>query len=108
LGDPDELRTRYLWDRLYPDIDGFAIAIGRFEPPAVARLVEVDGLYAAEKILGRRVWKRFDQFKQLIHTVRRQQLEGLVRWRETQLHASDKLDRKQPVGPLGDLVRRLK
>lgn len=80
----DELRSRYLWDRLYPDLDDFAIAVNRFEPQAVARLVQIDGLYVAEKLLGRKVWKRFDRFKHLIHPARRRQLESLVRWRENQ------------------------
>jgi hypothetical protein len=77
-----ELRTRYLWDGLFPDLDDFAIALNRFDLPAVARLVQVDGLHAAAKLFGRRIWTRFDEYKPWIHPVRRQQLEGLVRWRE--------------------------
>jgi transcriptional regulator with XRE-family HTH domain len=83
--DHDELQTRYLWDRLYPDLESLAIAVNRFEPQAVARLVQVDGLYAAGKILGPKVWKRFDRFKHFIHPARRKQLEGLVRWRESRM-----------------------
>lgn len=79
-----ELRARYLWDGLFPDLDDFAIALNRFELPAVARLVQVDGLYAAAKVLGRRVWTRFDDYKPWIQPVRRELLESLVRWRENQ------------------------
>ena len=70
-----------LWDALYPDLVDFAIAAGRFEPKAVGRLVEVFGLYAAARVLGASVWKKFDDFKRFIHPARRQQLETLVRWR---------------------------
>ena len=77
----DGLRTRYLWDRLYPDIDDFAIALNRNEPKAVARLVEIEGLYRAEKVLGARVWKQFEDYKRHIHPARRLQLEVLCAWR---------------------------
>jgi transcriptional regulator with XRE-family HTH domain len=76
------LRARYLWDALYPDLDDFAIALRRREPHAVARLVEIDGLFSAEKILGQWVWKEFDRFKRFIHPVRRRQLETLRKWQE--------------------------
>lgn len=75
------LRTTYLWDRLYPDLDNFAIAVGRRELPAIARLVQVSGLYVAERVVGRSVWKVFSSYKRFIHPARRRQLEGLVQWR---------------------------
>ncbi len=82
LGDEGEaVRVALLWDALYPDLIGFAIAVGRFEPKAVGRLVEVFGMYAAARILGASVWKRFDDFKRFLHPARRRQLETLVRWR---------------------------
>ena len=77
----DGLRTRYLWDRLYSDIDDFAIALNRNEPKAVARLVEVEGLYGAEKVLGAGVWEQFEDYKRHIHPARRLQLEVLCAWR---------------------------
>ena len=77
----DGWRTRYLWDRLYPDINDFAIALNRNEPKAVARLVEVEGLYRAEKVLGPRVWSQFQDYKRLVHPARRPQLELLCAWR---------------------------
>ena len=77
----DGLRTRYLWDWLYPGIDDFAIAMNRNEPRAVARLVEVEGLYRAEKVLGAGVWKQFEDYKRHIHPALRLQLEVLCAWR---------------------------
>ncbi len=80
----DELMAAFLWDRLYADLDEFALAINAWEPPAVARLVQVSGIYVAARLLGPRVWRRFGTYKRYLHPVRRQQLEGLVRWRMNQ------------------------
>ena len=77
----DGWRTRYLWDGLYPDINDFAVALNRNEPKAVARLVEVEGLYRAEKVLGPHVWRQFQDYKRLLHPARRPQLELLCAWR---------------------------
>ena len=76
----DTLTTTLLWDRLYPGLDDFAVAVNRWEPAAVARLVQVYGLYASERILGRRVWAAFDSYKKHIHPSRRRSLEALVKW----------------------------
>ena len=58
----DGLRTRYLWDRLDSEIVDFAIEpLNRTEPKARrVRLVEVEGLYGAEKVLGDGVWEQFE------------------------------------------------
>jgi transcriptional regulator with XRE-family HTH domain len=82
--DHDELRATFLWDRLYPDLDDFAIAVNSWEPCAVARLVQVSGLYVAERLLGRAVLRRFDEYQRHIHPARRKQIEGLIRWRQSQ------------------------
>ena len=52
--DHDRLKATFLWDRLYPDLDDFAIAVNAWRPEAVARLVQVSGLYVGERLLGRR------------------------------------------------------
>ena len=77
------LTAAYLWDHLYPGLDDFAIAVNRWDMRAVGRLVEVGGLHAAERVLGRSVWKRFSDYARHIHPARRRQLEGLVEWRNT-------------------------
>ena len=66
-----------LWDRLYPDVGLFAAALVRGEGPAVARLVEVYGLFLSARILGRAVWVRFPEYKNRLPPVRRRQLEAL-------------------------------
>ncbi len=74
------LRATLLWDRLYPDLDDFAIAVNRSVPKAVGRFVEVYGLFAAEKTLGKWVWKKFPFYKRYIHPERRRQCESLWAW----------------------------
>ena len=71
------LQTELLWDRLYPDADAFAIALAREFPRAMARLVEVYGLFAAAKVAGRAVWSEFGEYKSFIEPTRRQELERL-------------------------------
>ena len=80
----DQLMAAYLWDRLYPDLDELVIAASRWQLPAVARLVEVDGLYATEKLLGKAVWRRFEEYARYLNAVRRGQLRALVQWRIAQ------------------------
>ncbi len=80
--DDEEATTALLWDRLYPRLDEFAVAVNRWEPTAIARLVQVYGLYAAERMLGRRVWLAFGSYSKHIHPTRRRSLEGLVQWRQ--------------------------
>ena len=74
------LRATLLWDRLYPDLDDFAIALNASDPRALGRFVEVYGLFAAEKTLGRSVWKGFPHYKKHIHPARRRELETLWAW----------------------------
>jgi transcriptional regulator with XRE-family HTH domain len=81
----DVLSAAYLWDHLYPALDDFAIAVNRWDLRAVGRLVEVGGLYAAERAVGRSVWKRFGDYARYIHPARRRQLERLVEWQRTRI-----------------------
>lgn len=85
--DDGTARVALLWDGLYPDLVDFAIAVGRFEPKAVGRFVEVYGMYPAAKVLGASVWRRFDDFKPFIHPARRRELEPLVQWRRNRTAA---------------------
>ena len=80
LQSPEEraaLSAGLLWDRLYPDVGSFAAALVRGEERAVARLVEVYGLFLSARMLGRAVWVRFAQYKKYLPPVRRRQLEEL-------------------------------
>ena len=80
LQSPEEraaLSAGLLWDRLYPDVGSFAAALVRGEERAVARLVEVYGLFLSARMLGRAVWVRFAQYKKYLPPVLRRQLEEL-------------------------------
>ncbi|MBI4563393.1 MAG: helix-turn-helix transcriptional regulator [Planctomycetes bacterium] len=79
--DHTALRATLLWDRLYPDLDDFAIAVNAGHPRAVARLVETYGLYAGARMIGSRAWRDFPEYKRYIHPARRRSLEALWRWR---------------------------
>jgi len=81
--DHDQLLATFLWDRLYPDLDDFAIAVGAWELPAVARFVQVAGLYASERVLGPSVWHRFETYQRYLHPVRGKELRRLVEWHRT-------------------------
>lgn len=74
------LHATLLWDRLYPDLDDFAVALNSRDPRAVARFVQVYGLYAAESTLGPWVWEDFPDYKRHIHPARRAELETLWNW----------------------------
>jgi transcriptional regulator with XRE-family HTH domain len=78
----ERIRATLLWDRLYPDVDDLAVALIAGDPTALGRLVEVYGLYAAESILGSRVWREFPDYKRYVHPARRRELETLWAWHE--------------------------
>ncbi len=61
-----EAETALLWDRIYPDLPTFAAALLEGEAPALARLVQAYGLFGAERILGKRVWRDFQHYRRLI------------------------------------------
>lgn len=78
----DRFRATLLWDRLFPDIDDLAVALNSGDPRAIARFVQVYGLYAGETTLGRTVWADFPDYKRHVHPVRRAELETLWDWHE--------------------------
>lgn len=75
--DISHMSTLFLWDRLYPSMEEFALAIALGQLPALARLVQVVGLNSAGKILGCKALKLFPRYKKYIKPVRRRQLEIL-------------------------------
>lgn len=73
----EELRARFIWDRMYPNLEGFLCACSRGEPRALARLIESYGLFGSVRIAGKGVWKKFDRLKKLLHPVLRKECEIL-------------------------------
>lgn len=71
----ESLAAELLWDKLYPDLMDFAIALTRGEPQALARLAQVFGLFRAAKTAGDAAWRRFPEYKRFIHPQRRGDLE---------------------------------
>ncbi len=77
--------TRLLWDKLYPDLTTLLVAALEESPEALARIVQVHGMYLSAKLFGARIWRNFQKFKKFIHPVRRAELEGLWQYRESQM-----------------------
>lgn len=77
--------AKLLWDRLYPDLTSLLVAGLERQPQALARVVQVYGLFASAKLFGGRVWRDFDTYKQFIHPVRRKELECLWQYRQSQM-----------------------
>lgn len=87
LDDPQSLQretARLIWDKLYPDLTSLLVAVLERQPQALARVVQIYGLYASAKLFGERVWQDFSKYKQFIHPVRRKELEGLWQYRQSQ------------------------
>ena len=76
-------RARFLWDRLYRDLDSFLLALVRREDRALARLVDRAGLYQAAKIAGAVVWRRFPLFSKHLPPIRRKGLERIWHLRQS-------------------------
>ena len=80
LEQPEALRretTKLLWDGLYPDLVSFVIDVGRGRLEAVARLVQIYGLFASARMIGKSAWTSFPRYKKYLHPVRRRELEVL-------------------------------
>ena len=74
LGDPVEERRLYAefcWDRSFPDIFRFLVALADLQPRAVARLIECRGIYEAAEALGAQVWRGYPEFRRLLPPARR-------------------------------------
>lgn len=71
------IQTRFLWDRLYPDMESFLLALERERPQALARLVQVLGFREARQIIGKKAVVQFEKYKKQIKPARRNELEIL-------------------------------
>ncbi len=69
-----ETEAELLWDRLYPDLESFAVAVVQEEPRALARLAEAYGLYGAEKAAGKCAIKKFKEYERYLPPGRREAL----------------------------------
>jgi len=80
LLDSDEfkkLEVSLLWDKLYPSGIAFLMALMQHQKPAMARLVQVLGLFQAAPIVGKRIWSEFDSYKRFIEPRQREAWESV-------------------------------
>jgi hypothetical protein len=77
------LSAELIWDRMYPDIEGFVLALCRNEPKALARLVEAYGLCSSARMAGAVVWSRFSEYKRFLPPALRRDIEPLWNMRES-------------------------
>ena len=77
--------TKLLWDKLYPDIVSLINAALDGRNDAVARFVQVYGLFSAAKMLGPKVWREFPRYKRYLKPARRVELERLWTFRQSQM-----------------------
>ena len=66
-----------LWDHLYLSLEDFFVALVKGENKALARLVQVYGIFESANICGVIIWKKFNAYKAHLHPVRRTQLERI-------------------------------
>ena len=65
------LYAEFCWDRSFPDIYRFLVALAARQPRAVARLIESRGIYEAAAVLGVQVWRRYPDLRRLLPGARR-------------------------------------
>jgi transcriptional regulator with XRE-family HTH domain len=75
-------QSSYVWDHRFPDIETFVIAAMSNNLEAMARAVEVHGLYGTAEILGDIVWDSFDKFKRYLPPKKRQAMEAVWHLRQ--------------------------
>jgi transcriptional regulator with XRE-family HTH domain len=75
--DLSSLSARFLWDRLYPTMEEFALALVRQQLPAMARLVQVLGFLPAAKVAGPRAITLFPSYRKFLKPSRHAELETL-------------------------------
>jgi transcriptional regulator with XRE-family HTH domain len=78
------LTTVFLWDHLFPTLEDFIVALARFDERAAARYIQVQGLFAGDKIWGKKIWAAFPRLAPFIHPARRAQLEVLWTYMQSQ------------------------
>ncbi len=72
-----KLSTQLLWDRLYPDLESFVSGLVHGHDAAFARLVHVYGPFAAEKLIGKKIWTRYPKYKTILPPATRRKMEVL-------------------------------
>ncbi len=72
-----KLEATFLWDKLFPGLEDFGIALVQKDLRAIARLVQMEGLFKASQILGKSIWKKFHLYKKWMLPIRAQECEKI-------------------------------
>ena len=78
ISDPATVRQLYAefcWDRSYPDIYSFLVALAGSEPRAVARFIECRGIYEAAAVLGKGTWRAYRGIRKHLAPARRREID---------------------------------
>ena len=68
-------QAQFLWDRLYPDLESYTLALSTGDLRAIGHLVQVWGLYRSAKVLGNVVWREFEKYAKYIPPPQRRKCE---------------------------------
>ena len=80
LAGPAEERrlfAEFCWDRSYPDIYRFLVALCARQPRAVARLIGSRGIYEAAAVLGDEVWDTYPDLRPRLPAARRSVVDAV-------------------------------
>ncbi len=80
ISNPEErkkVETQLLWDKLFRNLEEYLSALVRGNLPAMARLVQVYGLYPSYQMMGNVILKKFPDYKRIIHPALREKFEVL-------------------------------
>ena len=78
ISDPAAVRQLYAefcWDRSYPDIHWFLVALAGSRPRAVARFIECRGIYEAAAVLGKGTWRAYRGIRKHLAPARRREID---------------------------------
>ncbi len=82
-----ELEATLNWDRLYFSVEEMIFALKKWEPQAVARVVQTYGLVTSARIVGdkKALWDRYPYYKKHIHPGIRKVLDQVweQQWNQT-------------------------
>jgi len=77
IPDAQDLFIEFCWDRLYPSIAQFLVAVVNLEARALARLVQCRGLYEGASIAGPEAWARYHEYRKYLIPARRKETDHL-------------------------------
>ena len=71
------LYAEFCWDRSFPDIYHFLVALAEGRPRAVARLIESRGIYEAATVMGAQAWDTYPDLRRRLPAARRTEVDAV-------------------------------